>query len=177
MPPAHVLNPLEPLGPQVNLKDTEAMVKLAQAYLKTKAFHNYTVTGNKSKTQEVKDIVKRFLRERLSLQLAQSPVGYTTLIKTARTKAIEAQGNMALLNSFTFYPSSPAPLDIRDSVGNLLGARFSVPLPMIKQLEDSTAVLAAASSSQSQGHSGGEKRGFSFARHFIAWGDSAPSLL
>ncbi len=56
---------------------------------------------------------------------------------------------MALLNSFTFYPSSPAPLDIRDSVGNLLGARFSVPLPMIKQLEDSTAVLAAASSSQS----------------------------
>jgi hypothetical protein len=175
MPPAHVLNPLEPLSPQVNLMDTEAMVKLAKAYLETKAFHNYTVTGNKSKTQEVKDIVKRFLRERLSLQLAQSPVGYTTLVKTARTKAIEAQGNMALLNSFAFYPSSSAPLDIRDSVGNLLGAHFSVPLPMIKQLEDSTAVLAAATSSKSKDTSGGEKRGFSLSRHFIAWCDSAKS--
>jgi hypothetical protein len=46
---------------------------------------------------------------------------------------------------------------------------------MIKQLEDSRAVLAAATSSKSKGHSGGEKRGFSLARHFIAWCDSVPS--
>jgi hypothetical protein len=64
-------------------------------------------------------------------KFASSPVGYTSLINTARTKAIEAQGNMALLKSFVFHLSSSAPLDIRDSVGNLLGARFSVPLPMI----------------------------------------------
>ncbi len=148
MPPAHVLNPLKPLGPLVNLKDTEGIVNLAKEDLETDAYKNYIVTGNKSKTQEVKDIVKRFLRERLSLQVAQSPVGYTTLVQTARTKAIEAQGNMAPLNSFAFYPSSSGPLDIRDSVGNLLGARFSVPPPIIKQLEDSTAVLAAATSSK-----------------------------
>jgi hypothetical protein len=64
------MNPLKPLGPSVNLKNTKAIVNLAKAYLETKAFHNYMVTGNKSKTQEVKDIVKRFLRERLSLQVA-----------------------------------------------------------------------------------------------------------
>jgi hypothetical protein len=75
---------------------------------------------------------------------------------------------MALLNSFAFYPSSSTPLDIRDSVGNLLGARFSVPLPMIKQLEDSIAVLTAATSSKSKDSSGGKKRGFSLSRHFIA---------
>ncbi len=131
MPSTLVLNPLNPLGPQVNIKDTAAMVNLAKAYLETKAFHNYKVTGNKSKTQEVKDIVKRFLRERLSLQVAQSPVGYTTLVETARIKDIEASGNTALLSSFAFYPSTSASLDIRDSVGNLLGASFSFHLSII----------------------------------------------
>jgi hypothetical protein len=102
MPPALVLNPLKPLGLLVNLKDIEAMVKLAKEYLETDTFKNYTVSGNKSTTQEVKDNDRRFLRDWLSLQVAQSLVGFTTLMWTARTKAIEAHGNMALLNSFAF---------------------------------------------------------------------------
>ncbi len=110
MPPAHVMNSLKPLGPPVNLKDTEAIVNLAREYLKTDAYKNYVVTGNKSKTQEVKDIVKRFLREQLSLQVAQSLVGYTTLVNTARTKALEAQGNMALLELLCLLPILLHPL-------------------------------------------------------------------
>jgi hypothetical protein len=161
MPPALVLNPLKPLGPLVNVKDTEAIVNLAKEYMETNAYENYIVTGNKSKTQEVKNIDRKFLRERLSLQVAQTLVGCTTLVGTARTKAIKAQGNMALLSSFAFYPSSPAPLDIHDNVGNLLGARLSVSLSIIEKLEDSIAVLAAATSSKTTGHPGGEKRVFS----------------
>ncbi len=46
---------------------------------------------------------------------------------------------------------------------------------MIKQLEDSKAVLTAATSSKSKDPSGGEKRGFSLSRHFIARCDSAKS--
>jgi hypothetical protein len=104
------MNSLKPLGPPVNLKDTEAIVNLAREYLKTDAYKNYVVTGNKSKTQEVKDIVKRFLREQLSLQVAQSLVGYTTLVNTARTKALEAQGNMALLELLCLLPILLHPL-------------------------------------------------------------------
>jgi hypothetical protein len=48
MPPTHVLNSLNPLGLLVDLKDIKAIVNLAKAYLETNAFHNYTVTGNKT---------------------------------------------------------------------------------------------------------------------------------
>jgi hypothetical protein len=175
MSPALILNPLKPPGPPVNWKDSKAIVNLAKEYLKTDAFKNYRVTGNKSKTHEVKDIVRRFLRERLSLQVAQSSLGYTTLVETTRTKAIEAQGYMALLNSFVFYPSLPAPLDIRDSAGKFLRARFTVLLSMIEQLQGSTAVLAAASSFKSTEYLCSKIRGFPKARHFIARFNSAPS--
>jgi hypothetical protein len=56
--------------------------------------------------------------------------------------------------------------------GKLLGARFRIPLALIKEPERTIAILDAATKSP---YHVVDKRSVAKARHYIAWSPSAPS--
>jgi hypothetical protein len=150
------------------------MFELAEEYVDTQAFLSISAKSN-SRKKEVKNILYRFLQERLSFEEERSSVGYYVLLHNSMTKSIEPTGNPALLSTFEFISSSPYHLDVCDNAGSLLAARFKISMDLIETLTTTTAILTQVTSHFVTRHKKNDHRGFSDQLHYIAWADSARS--
>ena len=159
-------NPLDSQAPAIQLNNKPAIDALLDQYLATTAFDDLSVTGS-SRRSEVRRRLIRFLRGRTQLDTFQSPITYSTL-KANFKHQIKPTGNSALLSTFTRKPSTPYPLQIQDSQGNLLGYRFRVPEEFIQTLNDSQQQLPAIPPIHTV-------RGDFQVRHYAIWADSAKS--
>ena len=93
-----------------------------------------------SRRAEVRRRLVRFLNTRTQLDIFTSPVTYSTLKANFKHK-IKPTRNPTLIPTFTHKPSSPHPLEIRDTQGNLLGYRFRVPEEFINTLNSTQQIL------------------------------------
>jgi hypothetical protein len=149
------LIPLHPNGPWIDINDNKAIYELAEEYVDPQTFESISAKSN-SRKKEVKNILYRFLQERLSVQEERFSVGYYVLLHNSKTKSIEPTGNPALLSTFKYISSSPNHLDIRDNAGNLLAPRFKVSKDLIETLTSTSATPTQKTSHLITKHQGND---------------------
>ncbi|KAI9789594.1 MAG: hypothetical protein M1816_005903 [Peltula sp. TS41687] len=159
-------HPLTPQAPPLSLIDKPVINQLLEQYLNTTAFDDLSVQGS-SKTAEVRRRLIRFLQICTQLEIYTAPVIYSTLKANFKQK-IKPSGNPALVSTFTCKPSSPNPLEIRDTQGNLLGYRFRVPEAFINTLNTTQQILPKIKPIHTI-------IGDFKVRHYAMWADSTKS--